>query len=235
MTTQSGRGLAGAAAMTTFVLVPGGWHGGWWLEPLARELRGRGHHAYPVTLTGLGDRHHLLTGSVNLDTHIHDVEGLLDYERLDDVVLVAHSYGGMVTTAVADRHPDRVKALVNIDAQVPRDGDSLWTMTTEAFRQTFIAAANDGVSVAPPRGLDPRVTPHPLASFIQPAHITGAYEQIDPKHFVFLAGWGSDSPLEPIYLRLYDTPGWYVQQLPAGHDFMTEAPQEILQLLLSLA
>ena len=94
--------------MDTFV--PGAWHGGWWFEPLARRLRRHGHEAYPLTLTKIGDRNHLLTASVNLDTHIQDVANVLEAERIEDAVLVGHNYGGMVITGVADFAPERVDA-----------------------------------------------------------------------------------------------------------------------------
>src|SRR5215203_1442441 len=119
--------------MATFVLVPGAWHGGWWFDPLARRLRRHGHEAYPLTLTGVGDRNYLLTDSVNLD-NIQDLANVLEAERIEDAVLVGHSYGGMVITGVADRVPERVDALVYVDAFVPRDGDppGTWPLMTYA-------------------------------------------------------------------------------------------------------
>ena len=100
--------------MATFVLVPGGWHGGWYFQGMAARLRAEGHAAVPVTLTGLGDRAHLATASTNLDTHIQDVIAVLNAERVNDAVLVGHSYGGMVITAVADRVPELIEGLVEI-------------------------------------------------------------------------------------------------------------------------
>ena len=119
--------------MATFVLVPGAWHGGWWFDPLARRLRRHGHEAYLLTLTGVGDRNHLLTDSVNLD-NIQDLANVLEAERIEDAVLVGHSYGGMVITGVADRVPERVDALVYVDAFVPRDRDAAWDLATDDLR-----------------------------------------------------------------------------------------------------
>ncbi|MEV8631592.1 alpha/beta hydrolase [Streptosporangium sp. NPDC051023] len=113
--------------MTTFVLIPGMCHGGWCFHELTEQLRSHGHRAYPLTLTGLSERSHLLHGGVNLDTHIQDVTGVLAAEQLQDAVLVGHSYGGMVITGVADRMPERVRSLVYLDAVVPADGESIWT------------------------------------------------------------------------------------------------------------
>jgi pimeloyl-ACP methyl ester carboxylesterase len=108
----------------TYVLVPGFWVGGWVWNEVTGMLRARGHDVHPVTLTGLGEREHLATPDVDLDTHITDVENLLRYEDLHDVVLVGHSYGGLVVTAVADRMPERVKQLVYVDTGPLPDGFS---------------------------------------------------------------------------------------------------------------
>ena len=110
--------------MTTFVLIPGACHGAWCFDDLATALRSHGHRVLTITLTGVAERAHLLHAGVNLETHITDVVAALATERnVDDLVLVGHSYGGMVITGVADRIPDRVDALVYLDALVPRDGE----------------------------------------------------------------------------------------------------------------
>lgn len=108
----------------TFVLVHGGWCGGWWMSRLARALRSRGVEAFAPTLTGLGERAHLATPEVGLETHILDILGLLHYEDLRDVILVGHSYGGAVVTGVADRARDRIKRLIYLDAIVLQNGQS---------------------------------------------------------------------------------------------------------------
>jgi pimeloyl-ACP methyl ester carboxylesterase len=117
--------------MATYVLIHGGWHGGWCWARVAPILRAAGHDVYAPSLTGLGDRVHLLSPSVRLETHIEDVLGVLSYEDLRDVVLVGHSYGGMVITGVADRAADRVSHLVYLDAFVPRDGECLLDLLPE--------------------------------------------------------------------------------------------------------
>jgi pimeloyl-ACP methyl ester carboxylesterase len=111
--------------MATYVLVHGGGHGGWCYQPVARLLRAAGHEVYTPTLTGLGERAHLLSPDVDLDMHIRDVCAVLHYEDLHDVILVGHSYGGMVITGVADRAADRVGRLVYLDAANPVNGQSL--------------------------------------------------------------------------------------------------------------
>jgi pimeloyl-ACP methyl ester carboxylesterase len=115
--------------MATYVLVHGGWHGGWCWQKVTPRLRAAGHDVYTPTLTGLGERAHLLTPAVGLETHIEDVLGVLHYEDLQQVVLVGHSYGGMVITGVADQVPERIAQLVYLDAFVPQDGQSLIDLT----------------------------------------------------------------------------------------------------------
>src|ERR1700677_1066166 len=111
--------------MSTFVLVHGGWHGGWCYSRLGRILRRAGHDVYTPTLTGLGERSHLSYMPINLDTHILDVQNVILWEDLSDVVLCGHSYGGLVISGVADRIPERIDSLVFIEAVLPEDGDSL--------------------------------------------------------------------------------------------------------------
>src|SRR5204863_4112466 len=104
------RAISERPMSTTFVLVHGAWHGGWCYARVAALLRARGHTVFTPTLTGQGERAHLLSGAINLSTHIEDVLGVFRFERLSDVVLAGHSYGGMVVTGVADRVPERVRA-----------------------------------------------------------------------------------------------------------------------------
>jgi pimeloyl-ACP methyl ester carboxylesterase len=111
--------------MTTYVLVGGGWLGGWCWQRVARRLRDNGHDAYPATLTGLGERVHLASPQVDLETHITDVVNLIEFEDLHDVVLLGHSYGGLVVTGAADRIPERISELVYLDTAPLPDGGSL--------------------------------------------------------------------------------------------------------------
>lgn len=111
--------------MTTYVLVGGTWLGGWCWQPVARRLRDNGHDAYPVTLTGLGEREHLASPHVDLNTHITDVVNLIEFEDLRDVVLLGHSYAGVVVTGAADRIPERISQLVYLDSRPLPDGSAL--------------------------------------------------------------------------------------------------------------
>src|SRR4051794_29851500 len=111
--------------MATYVLVHGGGHGGWCYQRVARLLRADGHEVYAPTLTGLGERSNLLSPAIDLDLHVRDVTAVLHFEDLRDVILVGHSYGGMVITGAADRAADRVGRVVYLDAANPENGQSL--------------------------------------------------------------------------------------------------------------
>ncbi|MEV5706642.1 alpha/beta hydrolase [Actinoallomurus sp. NPDC052274] len=220
--------------MATFVLIPGGWHGGWHYSGLADRLRAAGHRALPVTLTGVDDRAHLASPAVNLDTHVDDVLAVLAAERVADAVLVGHSYGGMVITGVADRaEPGSVRRLVYSDAYVPEDGQSCWDLTTEAFRRLFLdGAAADGFSVRPPSGLDPRATAHPLASFLQRLRLRGnGLGEIKARDYVYLSGWDG-SPFTEVHARLAEDPAWRVHTLSSSHNVLRDAPDAFLEILL---
>lgn len=220
--------------MTTFVLIPGGWHGGWYYQRLAEALRARGHRAYPLTLTGLGERRHQLNSSVNLDTHIEDVVRVLEDEQLSDVVLLGHSYGGMVVSGVIDRAADRIKAAIHSDAYVPEDGQSCFELTSDFFRRMFLeGAARDGISVPPTPGGDPRRTPHPLGSFLQRVKLANAPPPI-PRGYLYLSGW-PDSPFAAVYERVRREPHWRTFEVPVGHSVMREAYDELLAVVLQFA
>src|SRR5581483_12288456 len=117
-----------------------GWGGGWEWREVARALEAKGHAVSRVTLTGLGERSHLLSPAVDLDTHVQDVVAHLELDDLRDVVLVGHSYGGMVVTGAADRVPERIARLVYVDAFVPNDGESLFDLLPPSFVSQLRAA-----------------------------------------------------------------------------------------------
>src|SRR5436853_1016103 len=178
-----------AASPPTFVLVHGAWSGGWCYARVAALLRSRGHTVFTPTLTGQGERAHLFSGAINLSTHIEDVLGLFRFERLSDVVLAGHSYGGMVITGVADRIAEKVKALVYLDAFIPGDGQSLFDINIPANNQRFLAqaGASGGLSVpAPPAAyfgvnaadaaiVDALATPFPLGCFTEKLRLARPY------------------------------------------------------------
>ncbi|WP_424530568.1 alpha/beta fold hydrolase [Sphaerisporangium viridialbum] len=218
--------------MATFVLIPGMCHGGWCFEELTEQLRGHGHRAHPLTLTGLSERSHLLHGGVNLDTHIQDVSGVLAAENIQDAVLVGHSYGGMVITGVADRVPERVDCLVYLDAVVPEHGDSCWNLVSDQERQWYMDVVETGYATRPLPFFDARATPHPLASLVQPLRLTGDLAHIRRRDYVYAAGWDEQSPFTPVFERLREDPSWTTHALDSGHNLMRDAPQHLLKILL---
>jgi pimeloyl-ACP methyl ester carboxylesterase len=221
--------------MATFVLVPGGWHGGWDFRPITDRLRARGHVVHELTLSGVGERNHFPAGVVNLDTHIEDVVRVFEQEDADNAVLCGHSYGGMVIAGVADRIRNRVDRLVYIDAYVPEDGDSCFGLTTPAYRQLFLdGVRGDGRAVAPPEGLDPRATSHPIGSFLQAISLSGHQHEVGRLDYVFLSGWPG-TPFRDVFERLREDDRWHVHELPTGHNAMREAPDALVAILLDRA
>jgi len=225
--------------MTDFVFVHGAWHGGWGFADLARRLRDAGHTGWRPTMTGLGERSHLAVAPVNLDTHIEDIVQVLQCEDLHDVVLVGHSYGGMVVAGVADRCAERLKALVFLDAYVPKDGDSCWSLAGDFYRQLFLDGMGaDGRSVAPPAHLkarDPRFCAQPFASLTQALKLrNGGVETVAIRAMAW-ASRHEHSPFTQTYERLRRDPGWEVQALDGGHNLMGELPEETARFLLRFA
>lgn len=221
--------------MPTFILVPGAWHGGWAYERVVPLLERAGHTVHALTLTGLRpDDDDVTVATANLDTHANDVLALLDRAGITDATLVGHSYGGMVIAAAADRADGRISRLVHLDAYVPHDGESCWSLTTDAYRQAFAAgAASSGYCVRPPDrpGRDPRRRPHPLASLLQTIRLTGAPTQTIRREFVYCSGW-EGTPFRELRLRLGADPEWQVHDLPTAHDVMREAPGSVCEILI---
>ncbi|OBC05808.1 esterase [Mycobacterium sp. 852013-50091_SCH5140682] len=220
--------------MTTFVLVPGACHGGWCFDDLAGALRADGHRVLALTLTGIAERAHLLHAGVNLDTHIADVLAEFDVHDITDAVLVGHSYGGMVITAVADRVPDRVSALVYVDAFVPRDGESCWTLTNDEQRQWYIGVDSTGYGVPPLPFFDERATAHPLASLMQPVRLGDEPSGIR-RVYVRAENWPTESPFAATYARLRDDPAWTTHSLSGAHNLMRDNHTDLVRILRGAA
>lgn len=205
--------------MATFVLVPGGWHGGWSYQPVTDRLRERGHAVHAITLPGLDDDG-TAVGGINLDAHADHVVWALSTAGTDPasapIVLCGHSYTGMVITAVADRAPERVDRLVYLDAFVPEDGQSWWDLANDHYRSLILAGARrDRLTVAPPTGLDPRTRPQPLATFLQKVSLTGAHRRIPRRTLVFASGWRA-TPFRAQYERLRRDPEWETCEFATG-------------------
>ncbi|MFN3656860.1 MAG: alpha/beta fold hydrolase [Pseudolabrys sp.] len=230
--------------MTTFVLVHGAWSGGWCYHKVAALLRARGHTVLTPTLTGQGERAHLLTGTVNLSTHITDVLNVFHYEGLEKAVLAGHSYGGMVISGVADRIPGKVAALVYLDAFVPESGQSLFDINVPANTQRFIAGAGDngGLAVpAPPAvayfnvnaedapRVDALATPFPIGAFAERIALAGNFR--GRKTYVHGTVLPRPSPFKGFYDRASADTAWTAHALACGHHVMLDMPNETAKIL----
>jgi pimeloyl-ACP methyl ester carboxylesterase len=229
----------GELVMTHFVFVHGAWHGGWGFADQAQRLQAAGHTAWRPTLTGLGERTHLAVAPVNLDTHIEDIVQVLQYENLRDVVLCGHSYGGMVVAGVADRCAERLKALVFLDAYVPADGDTCWSLAGDFYRRIFVdGVGGDGRSVAPPAFLkqrDARFEAHPMASLTQALKLRNRGVGRVAKRGMAWARRHEHSPFTATYERLRNDPEWVVEAMDCGHNLMGEMPEQTAAFLLRFA
>jgi pimeloyl-ACP methyl ester carboxylesterase len=221
--------------MTTYVLVPGACHGAWCFDDLAAALRSRGHRVLAITLTGIAERAHLVHAGVNLETHIADVLAELAVHDVGGAVLVGHSYGGMVITGVADRVSRQVDSLVYLDAFVPRDGESCWTLTTDEQRAWYADVDASGYGVPPLPFFDPRATAHPLASLMQPIRLTGDLSRFRRRDYVYATKWEGESPFAATFERVQRDPSWTTHVLDGAHNLMRDNPDDLLKILLDAA
>ncbi|UAK35730.1 alpha/beta fold hydrolase [Nocardia asteroides] len=238
----------------------GAFHGGWVWQRVMPLLEDARHRVLTPSLVGLGDRAHLLTADVGLDTHVQDLIDLITAEDLTDIVLVGHSYAGIVVTAVADAVPDRIAELVYLDTFVPRDGEAVADIMpgmVDAFAAAA-AATGDGWRVPPqtePSGdgglygvteepdlswLASMQTPQSLKTFQQPMRLTNprALAAIPVTH-VHCDEGGEDfkamRAAMPRTLPPADLPAERLHVLPTGHDCMITMPRELAQCLLALS
>lgn len=230
-----------------FVLIHGAWCGGWCYHKVAAKLRALGYPVFTPTLTGQGERSHLLPGNVNLSLHIQDVLNVFRYENLSNAVLAGHSYGGMVITGVADRIPECLKALVYLDAFLPEDGQSLFDINIPANTQRFIGnaggigglavpappAAFFNVNVADAGRVDALAMPFPLGAFTEKIKLTGAHKTIAKRIYVHGTVLARESPFKPFYERTKADPNWQVHALACGHHVMLDEPERTTEILLS--
>jgi pimeloyl-ACP methyl ester carboxylesterase len=235
--------------MATYVLVHGAWHGSWCWKRVRKALQSAGHDVFTPTLTGVGERSHLNSPSVNLDTHIADVLNLIQWEQLSDVILCGHSYAGCVVTGAADRIPDRIRALVYLDAFVLEDGECLFDLQPEGQAQAMrqqAKATGDGWKVAPipaevfevnPRDrawVDAQCTPQSLACFEQRIKLTGGLRRVRNITHILATGFREGSPFPKCHERA-KAKGWNTLTMHSGHDVMLDLPDELTAFLLRLA
>jgi pimeloyl-ACP methyl ester carboxylesterase len=237
--------------VATFVLVHGGGHGGWCYQKIARLLRNAGHDVHSPTLTGLGERKHLLSMDTDLSTHITDIVNLLVYEDLHDVILVGHSYGGMVITGVADRAAHRISELVYLDAAHPDNGQSLVDTAPQAMAFARSSSQTvDGIELVmwPDDAmvmamgvtdaddlacLRARMLPHPWKAFEEPVRfINGDAALAIPRTNINCVASLQHSGPEA---RARQTAGHRNFEIDTGHDLMMTEPQKVADMLLDVA
>jgi pimeloyl-ACP methyl ester carboxylesterase len=234
--------------MSTFVLVHGAWHGGWCYKRVAEILRKAGHVVYTPTLTGLGERSHLMSPAVNLDMHIQDIVNVIRWEELSDIVLCGHSYGGMVITGVADKIPEKIRSLVYLDAFVPANGQALADFLPPVLHTRIRDDANqngDGYLMTPipaeafnvnkndAQWVNSMCVKHPLVCFEQKIALTGAYAQVQKLAYVLATDYPIQGPFTAIAERLKLDQNWNVVNFPCGHDVMLDMPKETADVLIA--
>ncbi len=234
--------------MDTVVLVHGAWHGGWCWKRVCPLLRNAGYEVFTPTLTGLGERSHLVTPQVGLETHITDIVNVFEYEDLRDVVLVGHSYAGLIITGVADRIPERLKLLVYLDAVTPEDGQSGLDLARSPERREQLERQarkrGDGLIPIPdttdqPFGITDegdvtwvmeKLTPHPLKTTQDPLQIRTPHPLKVSRAFI-------SCTFEPETTRREEltSQGWKYLELAACHDAMVTEPKALVAMLLAIA
>lgn len=236
-----------------YILVHGAWHGGWCWRDLAALLENAGHNVFTPTMTGLAERKHLISPQIGLDTHITDIVSLIEYYDLQNIVLVGHSYGGMVITAVADRFKNRIDHIVYLDAALPKNGDTMISQgpprTELEIKETekgLRALAPDGIAMLtfPPEVLGiaqshpsyswvaEKLTPHPLKTWLDPIELSNGGSEGLQRTYIHCNspalpnasfGWHAE--------QVQKDDSWHYHVLATGHDAMVTAPQELAQLL----
>jgi hypothetical protein len=240
--------IAEPAARKTYVLVHGAYHGGWCWRRVADILEGHGHKVFAESLTGLGDRSHLLSKEVVLDTHIADIVNLMTWEDLHDVCLVVHSYGGYPGSGALEHIHDRVAAIVWLDAFKPKDGQKEIDYASAFNRQGIIGAlakGEPGTSPPPARNfslsekdyawLDSKMTPHPTGTATQPIRLTGKIETIARKTYIRASKY-----LQPAFDNALaecraDRSWRTIVNDTSGHDVMVDEPEWLAATLMKVS
>jgi pimeloyl-ACP methyl ester carboxylesterase len=229
--------------MATFVLVHGAWAGSIVWKPIEERLRKAGHEVLRPTLTGLGERKHLARREVDLNTHIQDVLGVIDYEDLNKFVLVGHSYGGMVVTGVADKIPDKITSLVYLDAFVPENGQSLSSLVPQGGPAPALKPDSDWeVAPLPPEAFgnptpevraffERKTSPQPAGTMIQALTLTGGIDRIKRKTYIYCND-PAPTTFTQFYEKLKNRPGWVMHTLPCTHMAQNDMPNELTQMLV---
>jgi pimeloyl-ACP methyl ester carboxylesterase len=235
----------------TFVLVHGAWHGGWCWQRVADRLRSGGHKVFTPTLTGLGERSHLLRQSsdfhIDIGTHITDVVNVMKWEGLTDVVLCGHSYGGFVISGVAEQMASAIRSIVFLDAFLPNDGDTTQSLTSATVQDAIRSALASGALGMPPRPaeffgvneadrawVDGLCTPQPIGAFTYKIALTGARETIARKTYIRAKNYANPG-FDRAAATVKADPSWRFHEVASGHDVMVDAPERLSELLVEAA
>jgi pimeloyl-ACP methyl ester carboxylesterase len=229
-----------------YVLVHGAWHGGWCWREVARRLRSQGHDVYTPTLTGLGERAHLLARSNDLSLHIKDVLNVIKCEELEEVVLVGHSYAGMIITALADRLPSVVGSLIYVDAYIPQDGQSMLDLRPaqanevlmervrklgDGWRMPPLTAEELGIELAEDRAwVNRRATPMALACYTEKIALSGSAGAHLPR--IYIRTSYANASFERWYEEAERDENWKAYRLDGGHNPMIDRPESLVALLV---
>jgi pimeloyl-ACP methyl ester carboxylesterase len=234
--------------MATILVAHGAWTAGWAWKKMRARLRDLGHELFAPTYTGLGERGHLASREVGLETHILDICGAIAMEDLRDVILLGHSYGGVVATGVADRMAANVSRLVYLDAFVPRDEQSVFDLHPPDVRERMQAAAQqegDGWRVppmppppdTPPDDLEwmlPRRVAHPIRCFMDRVKLTGHVDRL-PRTYIYATRPGAGDGFRQFASRAQTEPGWQYLEIDSSHNPHVTAPDVLTKLLDDIA
>jgi pimeloyl-ACP methyl ester carboxylesterase len=254
VTAAGNTGIAGLAGKPrTFVLVHGAWHGGWCWNRVADLLRARGHRVFTPSLTGLGDRAHLFSKDISMQTHVEDILSVVETEELSDFILVGHSYGGFVISGAADTLRERVSRYVYLDASLPPDMSSGTSFSWASFnppeareaRLKSVREQGNGVALpAPPPGafavtepadvawLQRRLRPMPVGTYLSTFTFKNSGSNGLKRTYM--------ATIKPPYALLTSTRErikadntWSFMTLDAGHDCMVTAPDALAAVLMA--
>jgi pimeloyl-ACP methyl ester carboxylesterase len=226
----------------TFLVCHGAWSAGWAWKKMHPLMAAAGHRLVTPTYTGLGERAHLANPSIDLETHIQDVLNVIRYEDLRDIVLIGHSYGGMVATGVADRARDRIAQLIYLDAFVPEDGQSLWDLDQPGQQHVQeITKSGDGWRV-PPSPIPPdtsaadvewlaaRRVDMPIKCFAMKLKLSGGQLTL-PCSYIYATRITPADTFGPFAGRAKSEPGWRYYEIDASHAPNVTAPEALMALL----
>ena len=247
MAAGASEAVAQTSSSKTFVLVHGAWHGGWCWRQVSDALVKQGHRTFSPTLTGLGERSHLISKDVNLTTHITDVVNVFKHEDLSNVVLVGHSYGGIIISGVAEQLADKISSIVFLDAFLPEDGETLLEKSSPGFVKAINTAIEKGeVGIKPPPAaafgvqvqarawVDGKTTAQPVGTYTERAIFKGGRNKVAKKTYVRAKGYKSTT-FDANLAKVKAVGDWKTHDLDIGHDVMVIDPEQVTSIILAAA